>query len=109
MAEHKRLRPQGDRLESHTSPHKDVSKRTREKHKVRETIRKLRKQFEAYANAQADMLRVIATNKNVKNWTLWRGRPPPKRKKETTHMGGTGGRSTGLPLENERALNGSDV
>jgi hypothetical protein len=36
-----------------------------------------------------------------KNWTLWRGRPPPKRKKRHGLMGGTGGKSTGLPSENE--------
>jgi hypothetical protein len=37
-----------------------------------------------------------------KDWTLWRGRPPPKRKKkETAHMGGTGSRSTGLSTKNE--------
>jgi hypothetical protein len=87
MAEHNRVRPQGDHLESRTSPHKDVSKRTREKRELRETIRKLRKQFETYANAQAGVLRGIATNKNVKNWTLWRGRPPPKRKKRNGPYG----------------------
>jgi hypothetical protein len=81
MGEHKRLRPQGDQLESRTSPHKDVSKRTQEKLEIRETIRGLRKQFEACANAQAGVLRGIATNKNIKNWTLWRCRPPQKRKK----------------------------
>jgi hypothetical protein len=80
MAEHKRPRPQGDQLESGTSPHKDVSKRTQEKLELREAIRRLRKQFETRANAQAGVLHGIATN-NIKNWTLWRGRPPPKRKK----------------------------
>jgi hypothetical protein len=30
MAEHKGLRPQGDQLESCTSPHKDASERTQE-------------------------------------------------------------------------------
>jgi accessory colonization factor AcfC len=87
MTEHKRLRPQGDHLESRTSIHKDVSKRTQEKCELRETIRKLRKKFEAYANAQADVLRRIATNKNIKNWTLWRGRPLPKQKKGTGPYG----------------------
>jgi hypothetical protein len=71
MAEHKRLRPQEDQLESRKSPHKDVSERTQEK-------LELRKQFEACASAQADVLRGIATNKNIKNWTLRTGRPPPK-------------------------------
>jgi hypothetical protein len=81
MAEHKRLRPKEDQPESRTSPNKDASKRTQEKFELRETIRRLRKQFEACADAQADMLRGIATNNNIKKWTLRRGRPPPKRKK----------------------------
>jgi hypothetical protein len=81
MVGHKRLRPQEDQLESRTSPHKDASKRTQEKLELRETTRRLRKQFKACANAQANVLCGIATNKNIKNWTLWRDQPLPKQKK----------------------------
>jgi hypothetical protein len=80
MAEHKRLRPQEDQLESRKSPHKDVSKRTQEKLEIKETTRRLRKQFKACASAQADVLRGITTNKNIKNWTLW-GVDPSETKK----------------------------
>jgi hypothetical protein len=83
MAEHKRLRPQGDQLES---TQKCVEKDTR-KRELRETVRRLRKQFEACANAQAGVLRENATNKNIKNWTLWRARPPLKRKKGNSQYG----------------------
>jgi hypothetical protein len=37
----------------------------------------------------------------MKNCTLWRGRPPPKQKKETARTGGTSSRSTSLPSKNE--------
>jgi hypothetical protein len=48
---------------------------------VRSTVeRRLRKQWEACARAPTDVLHRIATNME-KDWTLWRGRPPPKRKK----------------------------
>jgi hypothetical protein len=42
----------------------------------------LRTQFEACASAQADVLHGIPADTNIKNWTLWRGRPPPKRKRK---------------------------
>jgi hypothetical protein len=48
----------------------------------RDSIRRLRKKFEACASAQADVLHVIRGDTNIKNWTLWRGRPPPKRKRK---------------------------
>jgi hypothetical protein len=46
---------------------------------VKGKLRRLRKQFEACASAQADMLHRIPAGTNIKNWTLWRGRPPLKR------------------------------
>ncbi|PNF24175.1 hypothetical protein B7P43_G17017 [Cryptotermes secundus] len=86
VAQHKKLRSQGDQLKLQTSPHQDVSKRTPEKHECGETIRRLRTQFEAWANAQADELRGIATG--IKNQTLWRGQLSPKRKKRNGPHGG---------------------
>jgi hypothetical protein len=44
----------------------------------RDAIRRLRKQFEACASAQADLLHPIPADTNIKYRTLWRGRPFPK-------------------------------
>jgi hypothetical protein len=44
----------------------------------------------------------ISRGSQTRNWTLWRGRPTPKRKKkEAARTGGTGSRSTGFPSKNE--------
>jgi hypothetical protein len=116
-----RLRLQGDQLESRTSPHKDVSKRTREELgcgrmtqesvmkgkeaeqlKIeRETIRRMRKQFEARASPPADVLRGIATNTNVKFGHCRGVDPLQNEKRETARMGGPASRSTGLPSTSE--------
>jgi hypothetical protein len=52
-------------------------------------LRRLRKQFEACASAQADVLHGIPADMNIKNWTL-EGSTPSKTEKETASRGGTG-------------------
>jgi hypothetical protein len=47
---------------------------------ARDTIRRLRRQFEACASARADMLHGIPGNTNIKNWTV-EGSTPSKREK----------------------------
>jgi hypothetical protein len=101
VSQRTRLRLQGDQVESRTSPRKDASERAHEelgrgrmtqefvmKRKEterlkieRDTVRRFRKQCEAWASAQADVLHGIPADTNIKSWTLWRGRPSPKRKK----------------------------
>jgi hypothetical protein len=46
-------------------------------------------------------VRPTVERRTRKTGTLWRGRPPPKRKKETPCTGGNGRRSTGLLSKNE--------
>jgi hypothetical protein len=95
VAQHKRLRSQGNQLKSSTSPYKDVSKKTQEKLECgrttdesaakgreierfkfeRDTRKQMTKQSKACASAQGNML-------HIKNWTLWRGRPPRKWKRK---------------------------
>jgi hypothetical protein len=38
----------------------------------------------------------------IKDWTLWRGEPPPKRKKSITQRGGTGNVEASAPTTTER-------
>ena len=106
VTQRKRLRLQGDQLESRTSTHKDASERAQEELErwrmteefvmkgkgverlkiERDTIRRLRKQLEACASALADVLRGIATNTSVKNWTLWGVDPLQNEKRENARM-----------------------
>jgi hypothetical protein len=47
MAEHKRFRPQGDQLESRTSPHKDASERAQDEPGRRSMTQEFKKGKEA--------------------------------------------------------------
>jgi hypothetical protein len=67
-------------METNPREHADVIDRQRIPNE--DTRRRLRKQFKACASAQADVLHGISADTNIKKWTLWRGRPPPKRKRK---------------------------
>jgi hypothetical protein len=99
MAEHKRLRLQGDQSDPRTSLHKDVLEKARQELGSRKAIR------------LETTKRTLGTSSRLQekmNWTLWRGRPPQKIKKGN----GPYGRNRGKyrpPRESKCAKNESDV